>query len=167
MYNTTVGFHKRISRGEVPDVYIIVHTDMGYRAWGQRELKMAFDEEGHIADGSWIADGSVTAGSSLGLLEASGRLLGISGNERTIQPKRKDFLTAYGQKQKQHLAVTLDNADHHFSKLVAKEPLLSKPLTKYVGFQDDPIGEHLQRFDGTITEVKIDGTTAIIEADER
>jgi len=167
MYRTTIHFHNRIQRGEQPMTYCLIHTDMGYRAYSEKELAEIFEIAGLPADGSALADGSHTAGEGLGLLDKAGRVLSFGRFERTVQPRKKDVLIAYSSKQQQHATVTLDNADRYFSRIIAREPFLAKPFSIFVGFEADPFGEHLRLFEGIISEIKMTEKTMQVEADER
>ena len=167
MHRIPIQFHDRMMRGEIPSVYALVHTHMGYRAYSEQELSQVFSLLGLLADGSTDADGSHTAGSeSTGVIEKSARVLSFGSFERTIQPKKDDVLTAMSSKQKQHINIELDNADRYFSKLIPKEPFIGRTISIYVGFDEDPQSEHLQQFAGTISELSIMSVFGI-EADEQ
>ena len=140
---------------------------MGYRAYAAKELTEIFDLQGYIADGSVTAGGSITAGAaSLGVLEKSGRVLDFGSFERTISPRKDNLLASYEAKQRQHMTVTLDNADRYFARLIAKEPFLGRPIWAYVGFEDEPQVNHQRRFSGVIGEISV-LPRITIEADER
>jgi len=113
------------------------------------------------------ADGSHTAGEGMGLLDKAGRALSFGAFERTVAPRSKDVLASYSSKQLQHASVTLDNADRYFSRLIPREPFLTKDLDIYCGFEADPFAEHLRLFSGVISEVGIKGSQFMVEADER
>ena len=166
MYRTLINFHNRIIRGENPAVFCLIQTDYGYRAYSDKELIKYFELEGHIADGSVTAAGSETAGVGLGLIEKSARVLSFGSFERTIQPKMRDVLGGIEQRQLQHVSVSLNNEDRHFSKILPKEPFLGKPLYIYAGFEADAFHEYIKLFEGAISEVRC-GKQAVIEADEK
>ena len=153
-------------RGENPAVFCLIKTDYGYRAYSDKELVKYFEIEGLIADGSVLADGSEVAGVGLGLIEKSGRVLSFGSFERTIQPKTRDVLGGIEQRQLQHVSVSLNNEDRHFSKILPKEPFLGKPFYIYVGFEADPFYEYISLFEGVISEVHC-GKQMVIEADEK
>ena len=167
MYRTLINFNNRIMRGEKPAVYIVIQTDMGYRAYSKKELGKVFEIEGNFADGSVTADGSATAGAGAGVIEKSARVLSFGRFDRTIRPHKEGLLLGYTKKRQQHVAVTLNNADLHFSKILPKEPFLTKPLSFYVGFEALDFYEHLKMFEGVISEVKITPDQMVLEADER
>jgi hypothetical protein len=153
--------------GQIPVTFFLIQTNLGYRAYAEKELAFIFDLSGKLADGTYLADGSITAGiGSQGIIEKSGRVVSVSGFERTIQPTRDNVLLSYQGKQLQHLSVVLDNADHYFTRLIAKEPFLGRPLSEYVGFDDLPLGEHLKIFEGTISEIKVTPKNITLEAEE-
>lgn len=167
MYRVPIAFHNRLMRGEVPTPYVVIQTHLGYRAYAEKELKAVFDLLGYIADGSSLADGSITAGSaSSGVIEKSGRVVSFWSFERTLQPKKDDVLVAYSGKQIQHISLEMDNSDRYFSQLIAKEPFIGRPIKCYVGFEDSPQSEHLSVFSGVISEMSV-LPTLMIEADER
>jgi hypothetical protein len=160
-------FHNRLMRGEVPISYVVIQTHLGYRAYAEKELKGVFSLLGYIADGSYLADGSITAGSaSAGIIEKSGRVLNFGSFERTLQSKKDDVLAAYSGKQIQHISMNMDNSDRYFSQLIAKEPFIGRPIKCYVGFENDSQSEHLSIFSGIISEMSV-LPTLMIEADER
>jgi hypothetical protein len=154
-------------RGESPTPYVVIQTHLGYRAYAEKELKSVFDIQGYFADGSYLAGGSITAGSaSAGVVEKSGRVINFGSFERTLQPKKDDVLAAYSGKQIQHISLKMDNSDRYFAQLIAKEPFIGRPIKCYVGFEDDSQSEHLSIFSGIISEMSV-LPTLTIEADER
>ena len=166
MYRTTINFHKRLQRGEIPILFVVIKTDLGYRAYAEKELKTIADLEAHFADGSITADGTYTAGGGIGYLEKSARLLGFSGSDRTIRPKKQGLLFGYTQKQQKHVSITFANTDKYFSKLIAKEPFLTKTIYSYLGFEDLPLKEALEDFRGTIESLTITPEKLTLEAIE-
>lgn len=163
MYRATKNFHDRITRGEKPYAHILINTHMGFRGYAERTVD---DATGYLADGTYKADGSITAGSGLGLLETQRRLLSYSGFDRTVQPKKSDIMAAYNRKRQQSISITLDNADHHFSELIGLEVFLSRMLYLYLGFIDLNINEHLRLFAGQIFETELTNTTLRVSAYE-
>ena len=167
MYRVPITFHKRLLRGEVPITYALITTHLGYRAYAAKELTQVFDIYGYIADGSVMADGTHTAGSeTIGLIDKAARVLDMGWLERTIQPKKDDVLAAYSGKQLQHISIELDNADRYFSRLIAKEPFVGRPIAIRCGFEADSYASHINLFTGIISEIDV-GHTMTIEADER
>ena len=167
MYRIAKSMHDRLMRGEQPTPYIVIETNLGYRAYAAKELTEVFDVLGLIADGSVMADGSHTAGSeSAGVLEKSARVLDFGSFERTLQPRTADVMAAYSKKQKQHISIQLDNADRYFSRLIAKEPFLGRPIRAYVGFKAESQSNHMRIFTGRISEISA-MPVMTIEADER
>ena len=162
-YRTTKNFHDRITRGEMPFVHVLIQTHLGFRNYAER---VKDDSAGYLADGTYLADGSILAGSGLGLLETQRRLLSWSGFDRTIQPRKSDILASYNRKQQQKISITLDNADGHFSKLIALEVFLSRPLFVYLGFYDLSINEHIRPFGGQIFEVELTEMACKVSAHE-
>ena len=170
MYRTYINFHKRVQGGDVPIVYVFITTDMGTRAYAEKELGSVFEASIEIEtfDGSWIFDGTYTFGSEyFGILSKEGRLLSISGFERTIQPRTKDVLNSLTSKQAQYINISLDNTDRGLSKLINKEPFLTKEISVYMGFDDDPFEEHLPLFKGIIMENIVTQKDFQIRAEER
>ena len=166
MYKTTINFHKRLQRGEVPILFIVIKTDLGYRAYAEKELSLVSDIEAHSADGSVTADGTYTAGSSLGFLEKSARLLSFSPSAQTIQPQKRGLLFGYTQKQQKHASATLINTDRYFSKLIAKEPFLTKEIYVYLSFEALPFDEAKEDFRGVIENLTITPEKFTLEAVE-
>ena len=167
MIRTTISFHNRSMRGERPVIYCLIHTDLGYRAYAHKELAKIFEIDDLILlDGSWLLDGSKLMGTGLGLLDKQGRVLDFGSFERTIQPRKKDFLNSYDSKSLQHATVLMDNRDRYFSRMLPKEPFLTKEISIYAGFEADPMAEAVQLFGGRITEIGI-GPTLRVEADEQ
>ena len=167
MYRTTIDVHDRLTRGEQPTLYIVINTHLGDRGYAQKTLGDVFNVLALIADGSVVADGSETAGSgALGMLDKAARVLSFGDFSRTIQSRTKTVLSAFEQKQRQHLTVQLYNADRYFSQLIASEPFLTRGLTAYAGFEDVTQTEHIKLFSGTISEIDVNRALTI-EADER
>lgn len=169
MYRTPINFHKRMMRGDVPIAYIVVHTPMGYRAYGEKELSAVFGMIRLLADGSVMAGGDETAGSEGDAVASkSARILNIGTFERTLQPVVSDLLAAYQSKQRQHIAVVLDDTDGYFTRMLPKEPLLGREMRLYVGFEGTPQSEHLNILCGSISEICRDQSGQLtLEADEK
>lgn len=167
MYRVPLSVHKRLKRGEVPLVYMVIETPLGSRAYAEKELPAAFSVSGNRGDGTVPGDGTVLGGSdAIPMLEKSGRVLSYGAYERTIQPRKDDVLTAYTGKQLQHITITLDNADGYFSRLIPKEPFLGRPISLYVAFEAEPQTTRMKRFGGIISELSM-MEKMTIEADER
>lgn len=167
VYRTTINFHKRVMRGEKPVPFVLIHTDMAWRAYAQKTLTKTFDEEQYVANGTYTGDGTITAGASIGAVDLQRRILSISSPSRTIRPSSRSISNSYAAKQQASISLTLDDADSYFSKLIALEPFLSKELRSYVGFEALPHWESLRIFQGIITSVMLKQTTIIIQADEQ
>lgn len=129
-------------RGEIPIVYCRIDTHMGSRYYAEKQLPI------------------------MGGIEQSARLLTAGSFERTINPRTDDLLTAYEGKQIQHISIELDNADRYFSRLIAKEPFIGRPISIFLGFDQDSQSEHISLFKGTVTEMNV-LPVLILEADER
>ena len=166
MYRISIDFHKRLEKGVVPISYILIETHMGYRAYAEKGLTGVFDILGLIADGSVIADGSELAGSATpGVIEKSGRVISFGSFDRSLQSMKDNILASYQSKTLQHMSIELDNSDRYFSRLIASEPFISRPLIYYVGFEALSQSEHLELFSGMITEMTV-MPTLTIEANE-
>lgn len=156
MYRTTIGFHNRLMQGKVPVPYIVIRTGHGYRAYAEKELVGVFDTAGYIADGTYSADGTITAGAlSAGVLEKSARVISFGAFNRSLQPINSDILGGYQSKALQSLAVELENSDRHFSRLIAADPFIGMQIKYYVGFEDLPQSEHIKIFSGIINEITL------------
>jgi len=166
MYRTSINFHNRLMRGEVPISYIVIETHMGYRAYAEKELVSAFDVAGYIADGTHLADGSITAGSAgAGVIEKSARVISFGSFERSLQSQKEDVLASYQSKTLQSMSIEMDNADGMFAKLIASEPFIGRPLKYYVGFESLSQSDHLKIFSGIVTEMTV-LKTMTLEANE-
>ena len=156
MYRTSINFHNRLMRGEVPISYIVIETHMGYRAYAEKELGAVFDVLGYIADGTYLADGSITAGDvGAGVIEKSARVISFGSFERSLQSQKEDVLGSYQSKTLQSMSIEMDNADGMFAKLIASEPFIGRPLKYYVGFEALSQSDHLKVFSGIITEMTV------------
>jgi len=166
MYRISIDFHKRLMKGEVPISYIVIETHMGYRAYAEKELTEIFDILAYLYDGTYLFDGSITyGGESAGVLEKSGRVISFGSFERSLQSMKEDILGSYQSKTLQHISVELDNSDRYFSRLIASEPFIGRPLIYYVGFEALSQSAHLELFSGIITEMTV-MPTLTIEANE-
>jgi len=167
VYRTTIQYHERVQRGEVPVPYILIQTAMGWRCYAEKEMKAFFDTEANLADGSVAADGSETAGgSSLGLLEKSARVKSFGSFKSTISPSRLDVLSSFTTKQQKSLTVTLINSDLYFSRLIPQEHFLGRRMILLLGFESLPYSAHLKQFWGEIDDVRLDDQTATVRAIE-
>lgn len=153
-------------RGEIPISYILIQTHMGYRAYGEKELTEVFASVSYLYDGTYLFDGTITyGGDSAGVLEKQGRAISFGSFERNLQSLKEDILASYQSKTLQNMSIELDNSDRYFSKLIATEPFIGRPILYYVGFETDPQIEHLKIFSGIITEMTV-MPTLTIEANE-
>ena len=157
MYRTKIEFHKRIFRGEMPILMCLIYTDFGYRLYSEKEHSNPADVATNL--------------SVDGLLECSGRIISFGNLERTIQVKTKDVLGSLMQRQLQHVSITFQNQDKHFSALLAKEPFLTKDLSLYLGYENitgssNSFGESLNFFKGMISNIEM-GPEMTITADEQ
>jgi hypothetical protein len=148
VYRTTIEFHNRITRGEKPDLYVIIHTPMGHRLYSDREFPDDMTVEG------------------AGLLDKGSRVKSFGSFERTISPSKWDLLTAFERKQRQSNILELENSDRHFSKIIAKDPLVNATISIYVGFFDQATTHHLVIYQGTVSNVKVTRKTIILESEE-
>jgi len=145
VYRLSIDFHNRLMRGEIPTQYIVIDSHLGSRAYAMKELNGAF---------------------TTAFLEKSGRVLDFGSFERTLQPRTSDILTSYSSKQLQHVSISLDNTDRYFSRLIAKEPFLGRPISYWIGFENRPQTEHISKFKGKIIDMTV-MQTLTIEADEK
>lgn len=144
MYRVPLTLHKALQEGQNPVIYCVIDTGMGKRVYSGKELTCTISSA----------------------LEKSARVVSFGSFERTIQPKRSDVLTAYGDKQTQHLSMQFDNADGYFARMVAKEPLVGATLSVRFGLESDTSTSHISIFSGTISEVSL-LPTMTIEVDDR
>ena len=167
MYRTSINFHNRLIKGEIPISYIIINTHMGYRAYAEKELTGVFSPSApDLYDGTYLFDGSIEYdGGSTGLLEKSGRVISFGSFERNLQSLKEDILVSYQSKTLQHMSIELENSDRYFAKLIASEPFVGRPILYYVGFETESQSEHLKIFSGIITEMTV-MPTLTIEANE-
>jgi hypothetical protein len=96
--------------GEKPITAVMINTHLGYRAYAAKEIKVLFDpSRTDLPDGTLLADGSLYAGvGSLTVIDKSGRLLDLSGLERTLQPQGSYYIS-WMRKDLQHISFDLDN----------------------------------------------------------
>jgi hypothetical protein len=146
MMRIPIDVYKRLQNGEVPISYCMINTHMGIRVYGEKEINMTNPISG--------------------ALETSGRVISFGTFERTLQPLKDNVLVAYNTKQKTHDSLQLDNIDLYFSKLIATEPFLGRPLSIWLGFESDPQSKHFSIFSGIILEISA-LPILTIEADER
>lgn len=169
MYRVVISMHNRLMRNEKPITYAVIETDLGHRVYAKKRLAGVFEQVRAYADGSYLADGSVTAGSGAGLLGNESRVKSFGGLERQIRPKKEGLLVGYTVKPQQHVTLSLNNQDCYFSRLLPKEPFLSKPMQWFTGFESESIYTHKEVFSGIISEVALTngGNVLALEADER
>lgn len=167
MYRLPITFHNHLKLGETPVIYLVVHTHLGYRIYAKKELKGVFATQGTLGDGTALGNGTVLGGDDIITgLEKSARVISFGSFERTLTPKQSDILASYGGKQLQHTSMEMDNADRYFSRLIAKEPFIGRPVSIYAGFEADLQSEHIKFFTGIISELSV-LSLMTIEADER
>lgn len=155
-------------RGEKPLAYVLFQTHLGYRAYAEKEMSGFFDPYGLLANGTVLGDGSELAGAaSDSVIEKSARLKDLGDFERSLQPRSSDILMAFYGKQLSHASIGLDNTDHYFTRLMMREPFLTRPMNIYIGFDSMPMSEHISMFKGVVSEVSVTLTTMTVEADER
>ncbi len=167
MQKQTLSFYKYLQQGKIPISYALVETNLGWRAFGKKELKEGYTISIYIADGTWIADGTVFAGiGGLEVLEKPGKIIAIGSLTRTLKPQIASLLAMFTSKQLQHITISLDNTDNYFSKLISTEALLSYRLYIYLGFEDLPFITHIKIFSGKSSEVEITDKLIKIKAIE-
>ena len=166
MYRLSIDFHKRLIKGEVPISYILIETHMGYRIYAEKELTGIFGSLPHLYDGSYLFDGFILYGAmSAGVVDKSARVISFGSFDRNLQSLKDDILASYQSKTLQHLSIDMDNSDRYFSRLIASEPFIGRPLIYYVGFEPLSQSDHLELFSGRITEMTV-MPTLTIEANE-
>lgn len=148
-------FHRLLQQGKTPVPYILIQTPLGWRCYAEKELGEYFEVGGAVADGTYAADGSITAGSAMALLEKSARVHSFGSFNRTIAPVKRDVLAALTTKQQQSMTVVLKNEGNYFARLLPKEPFLLRPFRFYFGFEALPFADHLQRFTGKVAQVRV------------
>lgn len=145
---------------------------MGWRAFAAKGLASIFSETGGacLADSTYLADGTIVAGSaSYGTLSIGERLISPGSFERTMRPANITTLQSYGARQLQSITIDLDNSEDYCSKMIAKESLLGNELRRYKGFEDHTHEQHLRDFSGIITKIALTsgGNIMSITADEQ
>ena len=170
MYRLSINFHKRLEKGEVPISYILIETHMGYRIYAEKELKGVFSILPNLYDGTYfygtpVIDIILYGAESAWVMEKSGRVISFGSFDRSLQSLTDDILASYQSKTLQHISIELDNSDRYFSRLIASEPFIGRPLRYYVGFETLSQSEHLELFSGMITEMTV-MSILTIEANE-
>ncbi len=155
MFRVNVDFHKALKRGEEPITYTLVTTKMGDRVYSFKALSSTLGSGPAIADGAYLADGTIKAGFGIEPIEQSGRLLTLGRFDRTISPRKQGLLFGFTSKQRQTLSVDLDNEDKHFSKLLGREPFLGTDFKIFTGFESLDFSKHIKMLSGVITELFI------------
>jgi len=162
-----LAFHNNLLMGKIPIIYCVIGTHFIQRIYSTRELSGVFSAIGFIADGSVKADGSEIAGAqAVGGGEKSGRVVDFGSFSRTVETTSADIFSSFSLKQQQHISVTMDNTDYYFTKMLAKEPLLSMKMSLFIGFEEHSQGDHFQIFSGVISEISIDKSTIAFEVEE-
>jgi len=126
MQPTTQAFDDAMLKGESLTRLLLFLNAYGVRIWGEEKPIKLAESEGTIrfADGTYEADGVVTAGAGLGVLfDISARLLPI-GNMDTGNPdfSLEDFVD---QSEGTIVAFELSNEDGLFSIIEATENIIS------------------------------------------
>ena len=155
MYRTSISFHDRVTRGEVPVPYVLVETGLGWRAFGQKDLADLAQVGSALLDGSYLLDGSLVLGAGYDLISAEARVRSWGRFQRTIKPSRDDLLTSYTSWQQGEFTVTLLDQDGYFTRLSAQEIFIGQGMRVYAGFPDMPMTDHLRLFTGRITEAGV------------
>lgn len=162
-----LAFYNNLMIGKAPMVYCIIETHLIQRTYAIHELGGVFSALGLLADGSILADGSALAGSqSVGGGEKAGRVLDFGDFSRTIETISSDLLSSFSLKQKQNISIQMDNTDYYFTKMLAKEPFLSRPIDIYLGYEELPPNDHFRIFHGVISEISIDVSSITFLAEE-
>lgn len=117
-----------------------------------------------LADGSWVADGSITAGrDSLQVIGHGGLVLKWGSLRETLVPTESDLLGSLKQSETGAVTLTLNNAaepfDKQFSLIQATEPLLGAQGKIMLTFPGVPIRDAATRFSGRVTKYVLTSTT--------
>lgn len=167
MYKTSIDFHNRVTRGEKPELYIVIHTQFGARAFAGETLSDNFDTVGKLYDGSYTYNGDITYGDGDFLLSKLPLVKSYGGLNRTLSYQSKTLLVGATSKRQGSFTVVLNNADKFIEKMMQKEIFITRQLQVIAGFEDVPFNEHLIFFNGTIDETTatdIDVTVRAVES---
>jgi len=167
VFRVPIDFYDKLKNGENPVPYLLLVNSLGVRYFSIKTLSGFFDIEPYLANGQYLADGSIYAGtpSLVNTIERSARLLSISGLDKSLS---RDFtaLSFTPEKSQQSISFDLDNNDHHFSTLVATEPFLKQEVQLRLGFESLPFSNHIVFFKGRVNNLRLERNKLTIKAVE-
>lgn len=166
MYKITQAFHNHVYRGEIPCVYLLIYTARGIYIFADKYLGGAFRSTSLLANGSAFANGLINGSGDICAVEISDRLVNTPALVRSVQPKTRDVINSLTNKEKQNITVELDNHDFKLSRRIVRDPLLTKLLLVWVGFESDTLADQYLLFAAQINEIEINKERMTLFAEE-
>jgi len=142
-----------VAKGNEPIPYILINTDLGIRGYAARDMSFLSLSPGYLADGTYDADGTITAGGdSFDILSYDAKVLSFGTVSRNMKPRVNDLFAAFQNKEMATMDIVLNNADRYFTRLLPKEPFLGKQIRLYLAMPDSQFADHLKIFSGKINQ---------------
>lgn len=167
MLRTNIDFHNSIYADKTPEVYIVIQTALGTRAYSGETL-MGIDNIAAVKyDGSRKYDGTWKYGGGQFLIENKPIVVSWGRLNRTLSPQHSTLVSGLQGKRESQLTVQLNNADRKVGKELMTDPFITKSASLYLGFEGQPFTEHLRLFMGVVDTITVDlskVTLVIVEA---
>jgi hypothetical protein len=167
MYSVTRAFHeKQETRDSRPLLLLFFVNKHGTRLWSDITPgeEMSGSREIHLADGSWLADGTVYAGlGSAALLAAESRVLDFGDLRESLLPLEESLQASSGMAERAQYKVVLDNSDSEIARIAAVENVLDAYGELRIGWPGLWGGDFMTRFRGKCLSYKFGRTSATLD----
>ena len=155
----SVAFHNKVQAGATPIQYISIATDAGLRLFADKQLGANFETGRFFYNGEFLSDGFLTYGSSNETVSREPFLQSIGDMTRSISGSGQAISKASAQKRQGNVKINMNDPNKTLVQRLTSEPLISKLLTVFYGFDDIAAADHLTMFEGTINRVRVTETT--------
>lgn len=160
MFNTN--FLNALVEGRAISLMAFIKTVMGFYVYA--EYMPTLSELGNATDGDFFLDGDLILDGSWGfsgefqVIDVGSRVLSFENIEETISPDSGDLIGALKTNEITQYQLPLNNADWHFSAILAIDSFLGATLQIFFGFRGLHIDDYISLFSGVVTEQVREGT---------
>jgi hypothetical protein len=163
MYNLSQAFHRaRKERNQRPEIVFVLVTAFGAHVYSDRQpsekvLRLTSPPR---ADGTYLADGSITGGiDHLDTIDWGAHALSLGRLRESLSPAGK-LLATFQTKEKGSWQVVLANSGpqgrRRFSRMEAQEQLVGAKGYLTIGYPAVEARDYMQRFEGKVEVYKLE-----------
>lgn len=152
--------------GKPPLVVAFFDNAFGRRVWSDQAItdEMLALGQPALADGTWTADGSITAGSGSGGILAYGPRVRRFGAPRgSLSGNARDPLSGLSEEEISSLIMVLDDTDKEMRRIACVENLVGGPMIISLGYKNMESRDFLARFSGTAWRASFQNNECTLE----